>query len=234
MNALCMYGMIGGDKGKNGAGEPIDFKQCFESIKENIIEPNECDVFLHNWNPEYANELKDLYKPKAYKIEPQIRFRTKKKDYYGKRDEFICQSRWYSHKQVLNIKKAYEEVFNVKYDWVMVCRYDLMVFTKFDFSELNEGKVYVSHFNNFGANADKENQTLKNKRLLDMWFIGSSDFMDKFADLYNSIGKYNLTDPHRTSWDFIESFTDPKEVIEFKYYRWYDYEIYRKLKGSKK
>jgi len=74
------------------SGQPRFFKQCYESIYENIIVPNKADVFLHVWSYEnYPNEphkfggdggwknhriekdahiqVIELYKPVEFKIE---------------------------------------------------------------------------------------------------------------------------------------------------------------------
>lgn len=235
--ALCMYGKIGGRTGKDGLGKSIDFVKCFESIKKHIIDINNCDVFMHNWNPEHMIRLLDLYKPKKFIIEPQIKFKTTLKYPTEKRDEFICKSRWYSHKKVLEIKNLYEESYGFKYDWVMVCRYDLNFFLDFNFSELKKGFLYASHFNDWGYKGkepNRDNRTIKERRFLDMWFIASSEFMDKFAGLYDRLDEFSLTDPHRACFNYIASFAgDPLKITRFKFFRWFDYEIDRIIHGSK-
>jgi len=236
--ALCLYGKIGGTTGKNGAGEPIDFRDCFTHIKKHIIDINNCDIFIHCWSTEYTKALLKLYKPKKSIFEPQIQFNTALKSAKDKNHEFICKSRWYSNKQTLLLKKQYEEENNFKYDFVMVSRFDLMFFVDFDFSKLDPSFLHASNWNDPArgiTKANKVNRTLKNRRLLDMWFLGSSDFMGSFALLYDHIYEYAITDPHRASWDYIESFAgDPFKVIKFLFYRWFDYEIYRIKHGSKK
>ncbi len=37
---ICLHGIIGGSKGKNGKGEPWDPKVLYEHIYYNVVEPN--------------------------------------------------------------------------------------------------------------------------------------------------------------------------------------------------
>jgi len=39
--AVCMYGKIGGMSGQDGAGDPIDVKECFDSFKKHVIDKND-------------------------------------------------------------------------------------------------------------------------------------------------------------------------------------------------
>ena len=234
--ALCMYGKIGGMLGKDGAGKTIDFVKCYLSIQEHIIDVNKCDVFMHCWNPEHRDTLLKTYRPKKHIIESQIPFNTTLKSPKDRRDEFICKSRWYSHKKTLGLKREYEKENGFVYDWVMLCRYDLLFFVDFNFAELEPDIFYASHFNDWGfkgRSPNRENHSIKTRRYLDMWFIGSSAFMDRFANIYDVIYKYGVTDPHRASWDYIESFAgDPMKITKFKFFRWYDYELIRNRHGA--
>ena len=231
--ALCMYGKIGGSRGKDGYGDPVDFGKCLLTIKEHIIDINNCDVFIHNWNPELKDTLIEMYQPKDYIIEPQIRFKTTKKYFKERRDEFIGQSRWYSNKQTLTLKRKYELKNKFNYDWVMVCRFDLLFFTDYDFSKLDSSFLYASNFNNWKP-PNKENDTIKKRRLLDMWFIGPTRLMDVISKLYDNFYQYPATDPHRAIWEHLEAYIgDPLKITRFKFYRWFDYELYRIKYGSR-
>ena len=46
--ALCISGM------------PRHFKECYESIKENIIDLYDTDVFIDIWNDKISNDLNHL------------------------------------------------------------------------------------------------------------------------------------------------------------------------------
>ena len=237
-SALCLYGKIGGSQGKNGLGKTINFHECARTVQEHVITPNGCDVFMHCWSAEHKTELMSLYRPKSYTIEPQIIFDTTLDTAKGRADEFICKSRWYSTRESVKLKSSYEREHEFIYEWVMVCRYDVLFFVDFDFRMLEPGYFYASHFNDWGYKSRKpnrENHTLKNRRLLDIWFIGPSQFMNRLATLYDSFYDYAITDPHRAAWDHVQSFSgDPMQVTRFKWFRWYDYELWRIKHGAKR
>jgi hypothetical protein len=238
-NALCMYGKVGGDRGKDGYGSTVDFHACFKTIKAHIIDINACDVFMHSWSQEHEDELVYLYQPKKCLIETQIRFKTTLPTQREKMREFICKSRWYSHQATLRLKREYEQENDFQYDWVMVCRYDLMFFVDFDFRTLEPGFLYASHFNEWRPGKDgrrpKTNKSLTEQKYLDMWFVGPSGFMDRFSGLYDHFYEYTLTNPHHASWAYVNSFAgDPSKATRFRFYRWHDYELYRIINGAKK
>jgi hypothetical protein len=80
--ALCLY------------GQPRDAHVTFQRIKQNVIDPNDCDVFFHAWYDDHDislhkmtpghenrviisgmnNFIVDQYKPKSHLIEKQRKF----------------------------------------------------------------------------------------------------------------------------------------------------------------
>jgi hypothetical protein len=242
-SALCLFGIVGGTNGKNGKGNTIDFVKCCENYHKHIIEVNHCDIFIHSWSIDYAEKLNAIYAPKKFLYEPQRMFNIVNKEELTvsvKRDTFLTSSRWYSTQQSINLKKQYEEDNGFQYDWVMISRFDLMFFVDFDFSKLDKGNIYISHFNNLAGSKnnhstlpDKNNNTLTTDRYLDLWLVAGSQFMDQFGQLYDNFDKYSNTDPHHAMWQHIHSFAgDPRKITKFMFYRWYDYELDRIIKNG--
>jgi hypothetical protein len=125
--ALCIYGQI------------RSFELVKESLKNNLIDIYDMDIFIHFWNRydnsikvnegqfnhvngdiEYGNfnetsidEILNFLKPKLFKIEEPIE--------YAKNTE----SMFYSMEQVNNLKKEYESRYNFEYDIVLRTRIDL-------------------------------------------------------------------------------------------------------------
>jgi len=220
--ALCLSGIVGGTNGKNGRGDDIDFALCSDCYKEYVIEPNNCDVFLHSWSVEHEERLIDLYKPKSWIFEPQI-------DFYAGLDEEIVekarqnkhrfQSKWYSVVQSLLLMKEYG-----KYDCVIISRFDLMFLETLDISKFNLNYIYTP-----GYAGTRENPGYK-YALGDLFFISS----------YNNIMKLVLNKPKRWFYDSgpnphkaifarVENVFDSARRI-LKVYGWtgYEWELYRK------
>jgi len=231
-SAICLFGKAGGDKGKDGLGRRIDYKMCFDSIKKHVIDINQCDVFIHSWDLDIGEEIKDLYEPRHFVFENQIIF-----DEDTDRNRIF--SRWYSTKQSVGLKSFAEKDNNFIYDWVMLCRFDLLFFIDIDFSELEPGYFYAAHWNTPPLVSKKDrvtgelnepdriNRSLVKEGLSDLFFIAPSKMMDKFSLIYDFLGEYGLSS-HYSPWKHIKKrIGDPGKVIKYKYYRWFDFEIYR-------
>ena len=122
------------------SGQVRCFDRCFPTQKKFLIDALECDVFFHFWNtsdlknnirrmvsrdkiPDYehlrdnsvlTNRLINLYNPKEYIIEDQIKFDCS--SYL----EFRFTSMFYSMLQAYNLCKAYGN-----YDCIIRARTDL-------------------------------------------------------------------------------------------------------------
>ncbi len=135
--ALCIYGQI------------RSFDLVKESLKNNLIDIYDMDIFIHFWNRyddsikvndnqfnhengaiEYGNfnetnidEVLNFLKPKSFKIEEPIE--------YAKNTE----SMFYSIEQSNNLKKEYEMRYNFEYDIVLRSRIDLYHNSRLDLFE---------------------------------------------------------------------------------------------------
>lgn len=248
--AMCLYGLVGGKGGKDGAGGDIPFEKCYNKYKKHIIGKNYVDVFIHSWSKHLEDEIVDLYKPKLYKFQEQEMFekeidmparfskvpRDKRKGY-----RFRSLSRWCSVEQSLKLKSLYEHNNNFKYDCVIITRFDTLFFVDVDFSKYDLKYLYASHWNspqnspyNRGKKADRINRSERANAFLDMWFFSNSTTMDVFAKVYEGVrdGKYD-TWQHRSAWDCLVDNGYGRKNFRYTLYRHFDFEIYRWYKENK-
>ena len=109
--ALCLQGL---SSGLNDKGDPVSFESSAETIKKNIIDPNNADVFIHSWGEDalISENIKSIYSPKSYIFEKQISFTSSENVPSSLSDPLkyhSTKSRWYSHGKSLSLKKQYEE-----------------------------------------------------------------------------------------------------------------------------
>lgn len=179
--ALCLHGLVGSTRGKNGdllGGSNEVLELSYNHNSKYILNEN-VDVFVHSWSTELEKDITHLYAPKKYLIEPQIKFEVPeyiKADY---KRAFNHLSRWYSYREVVKLKTEYETQEDFKYDFVLVQRFDLCWNTSIEFNKMLLDKFYVGHG---GLDTSKE--------WSDRWFISNSDNADKFATMYDKLFEY--------------------------------------------
>ena len=71
---ICLHGIIGGDKGKNGAGKPWDPKTLYKHIYHNVVEPNKIfynkiNFIIHSWSVDQSEKILEYYNPIKHCIE---------------------------------------------------------------------------------------------------------------------------------------------------------------------
>lgn len=196
--ALCLMGIVGAVEEKYGLGQSIDYRIGHHFIKKHILDKNDVDVFIHSWSTEFKDELVDIYKPKKYLIEQQIDFGERSLRFQS------LKSRWYSNKQVVELKSEYEKENNFKYDFVMIYRLDCMFNKDVIFSEFDNEYFYNSHINECG-DPGPSNPSDYNSHChcagygayADLWFFGNSDNINLFGTLYDSWDRYGIESPHK-------------------------------------
>ena len=232
--ALCLSGLAGGknDIGRDSGG----IEHSFPNFSKHILEKNDVDVFVHSWSTQIEDKILNLLEPKKYIIEKQIKF-TESKQVGGElRDEHEMgeeimkgnnpgkvisgynppknlkqqnYSQWYSRMKSVELKKEYEEENNFKYDFVMMCRFDVMFFTDIIFENFDNKYFYTSKntVEFVDGSKTKFNAALiykespdrvtfgendwKTKGMMDFWFFSNSECMDKFTNLFNRLNEYN-------------------------------------------
>lgn len=184
--AICLHGLA---TGFNDKGIPVSFKEGIESIKENIIGDHDVDIFFHTWSKDSEDELVKDYNPCRYKVEEQVEFnhpfgigstqysfspeiQTKLQSMY---------SRWYSLNKCVELKREEENAHDFKYDFVVVLRFDMVLYEPFiKFDNLDPKTMYVSNWwhnrFNFGYN--------------DPFIVSGSEQMDRISELCEHLDNY--------------------------------------------
>jgi hypothetical protein len=144
------------------SGQPRGLKESFYSIKEKVIDINNCDVFAHVWIDESVrgkpfrkdvltdifcedteNFILENYKPKKYTFEAQKYFEKEYRDSHrfscynpitNPRPSFNIQSMFYSILKSNELKSTFENENNFKYDCVIRCRFDYTFSENFEIS----------------------------------------------------------------------------------------------------
>lgn len=174
--AICFAGKTGGSKGQNNKGGFVDLDLVYSYYKKNVINGNNCDIFIHNWDPETKEKFNGLFKPKASIFEEQIDFHDKAIKHhqirywmaeYGNTKNLLRKlkikidkrleikinyaekviSRYYSILKSVELMKNYELKNNFKYDIVILTRPDHIFLNSLKFEQFSPLKFYVSNWN---------------------------------------------------------------------------------------
>jgi hypothetical protein len=215
--AFCLHGLAAGKNFKHG-GLEVTFEAESDLYKQHILGINNCDVFMHSWSVDVADQLKEIYQPRKALFQnsevfftPTLgeRFKDFKKKLRGKTRELYrvnnIYSRWATFKRAVDLVGQYEEENGVRYDFIMVSRFDMSLFTDIDFSQLDPEKFYAGRWVGFRDTSGKvipEEKTFShpdkffryergfpttNEGLSDFWFIASADNMKRFAQIFDEL-----------------------------------------------
>ena len=164
-------------------GEYIDYVMVRDSIYKHIVMSNpnfDFDFFLHGWNLDLENHLTELYNPKKVLFENNSNYNEVISSVIDNQSDFGGVSGGLSLKKSLELKEIYEIESNKVYDYVVIYRYDVLLWKdiKLHNYELNN-YIYVNGWDG-SCNAD-------------FHFIMSNNNSYKFKYLYDSVKLYNNT-----------------------------------------
>lgn len=186
------------------SGQPRFLEKYYDCIYNNIIRPNNADVFFHCWeiedisrpfrygsgwaneriNPNYKNFLLNKYKPKAYIFEYQKKFIDDDVDF-----TFSLKSGYAGGTE--NKDGAKYHTFATRSMWysIMKCwelcssdSYDCVIKHRFDAGISKTLKVENYDLNHLWA------EDLGRSELVNNWCnFGNSEVMSKYCTIYNKI-----------------------------------------------
>lgn len=181
------------------SGHLRTFEDNFESVKINILDRMDCDVFIHTWDimgmayrpcdsglysietQRLAHKIQRLYNPKKLVIEPTKNFnitplmRARLLDH---RDISGILSMFYKIEACNALKKEYEKENDFTYDCVIRFRGDLFMDTPMPVDHnTNLGHLFIPMYGNFAG-------------ICDQFAYGSSPIMDTYSGLYSNIQQY--------------------------------------------
>jgi hypothetical protein len=230
--ALCFYGMATMHTLKY-AKKYIHKDISIPLWIKNIIEPNNMDVFIHCWSPEYENIYINNFKPKKYYFEDKKIWPYRKTHHriidYDERIDQIMQSVHYSLKQSVCMKSQYENEYNFKYDIVMIARMDIIWFNKLNFNDynLNSSLIYTSPWNH----AFDKNKIMKLPKpyIFDHYIITGSLLADKIANIFDHIDCYLSHETPQIIKYYYFKDNHILDKIRPLFYRFYDHILLRWL-----
>ena len=192
--AICLSGLIGSSR-KYGQGKTIDYKKTKFFFEKNFSDKNiNFFYFLHCWNKEIKDEIVEFYNPTDYLFETPLKI-DNRLDY--KQNTYISSN--YSKKKVIELKKNYEEDNNIKFDLIILTRFDLLIYKQLNLHSLDKKKFYVVGPRTHHSKSCKClfcDESNINHCLNDPLFIGSSSDIDKFSLAYDNLDQYGYESNH--------------------------------------
>jgi hypothetical protein len=164
-------------------GEYIDYNMVRDSIFKHIVTSNpdfDFDFFLHGWNLDLENHLRDIYNPKKFLFENNSNYNEVISSVINNGSDFGGVSGGLSLKKSIELKEIYEIESNVVYDYVIIYRYDILLWKDIILHNyyLNN-YIYVNGWDG-SCNAD-------------FHFIMSNSNSHKFKYLFDSVKLYDNT-----------------------------------------
>ena len=196
--AYTLNGLIGGiSSGKNMNADVGDYtsqsslvlRYVSKFLKKYVLENNDVDIFIFSWEVDKLEEFKKYLNPKKIKLIPQINFEIPE-HIKGTNDKRVIAhySRWYGVKEVMKLKREYEQENNFKYDLVVNARFDLCYNKPFDFSCLSTNQFHIP----IHPDRPTYGWPNENSEILDHIFASSSENMDKYSKLFDKLSEYTL------------------------------------------
>lgn len=175
------------------SGELRSILDCWPSIEENFILQNpdyKVDIFLHSWiYPDHVESQSKRDRIASRIPFTKVRLESPKTQEFSERGiipdprfahpsvNFL--SMFYGLKQVNELRKNYQEVNNITYDYIVRLRTDILFTRKVKpIDQYDKNFIHVNWetpHTNYGIN--------------DCFAIASPDLMDKFLSVYDNMDK---------------------------------------------
>ena len=184
------------------SGHLRKFDQTFHSLRQNFLQSHKSDIFIHTWDKlgfsckfktdsvlnntnQKLTQIKSLYNPKNFIIEPSDFIETLKQEgdqyaphlMYEPKHVGHMASMFYKIYACNELRKKYE-LDNVSYDYVIRCRADLVFESPIILPPKSENTIWIPRFI---SNTDW---------YTDQFAIGDSYSMDLYSSLYFDIPEY--------------------------------------------
>lgn len=193
--AFCLY------------GQPRNTKKTLPNIKESWTKHQDIDFFVHAWideslrNKPFRSDIPAdiLYdgledsiistlSPVDFKFQKNLEFSSEYNDskswpchhpYTSEGAGQRMQSHFYSIKSVMDMKRNYEDKMGIKYDCVIVCRFDMIFKKEYRISDYDMDSLNV-----------KNDCTHTSYCLNDQLAMSNSVIMDEYANFFENIERY--------------------------------------------
>lgn len=220
--AVVFHGIVGGVKDRNSVGESIDFEACSKLIKNNILDQYDCDVFMHSWSTDVEEELVKIYKPKVSSFQTQEHFGYDQETAASPKigQAFRTTSKYTSLERALELKKSYENEHGFKYDWVLVLRFDLVIFTKLSLEAFDNSCFYLCSEPHWAHIAPT-------RKAHDIVFLSNSENMDEFGTIIKTHVEIAYDAHLMVARKLQVMFKNNIGKVQLGFARYKDMEIYR-------
>ena len=217
--ALCLSGQ---SRKVDTRGIKIDWTDALPYFRKNLLDLHEIDIFIHTWDNPGDNELKsDLirdFSPAGIKIEKSIfpnydverlnlNIPFDKGHYTGSTGIQAAMSRWDSQQKSNEIRKRFQEETGDSYDFILCCRFDLLLYSPFPFDKMNPAHYYVSNWHAFWNPEDRF------YGYQDCWFISGDENTNVHCDLFDDLINYWQDDSDLSS--YCINFLKQKQSVKF-------------------
>jgi hypothetical protein len=138
------------------SGLPRNVDNGYQNILNNLIIPNNPDIFIHTWGEDenLKNRVIELYQPKLITFEPQRIFVNDSLELermmlsHGRsytREKFVemIYSSWYSVQASNTLKEGYRLANNIVYDYVIRARFDINYSIELNCAHYDRNSVYI-------------------------------------------------------------------------------------------
>ena len=190
--ALCLHGYFDSRMDHTSKGS-----DGYNHIKKHILDVADADVYIHNWQPELEQSIRDLYNPVKAIFEEQIDFSETVNnlglaDMPGDsplgRSPATILSHFYS------IQKCFEQIDLSEYDCIIKARFDIGRINR-NTSGPGKQNPYPVQCINFDPTLNMDGlymadwQYMESDGPADMWFYGPPKIMKHFSTLYDYLVK---------------------------------------------
>ena len=194
--AICLHGL---SSGSNDKGDRVSFDRGLESIREHICDHYDTDIYFHTWSTGSEDQLIEKYQPTNHIVESQIEF-----DNGNKSKKHSVYSRWYSFARSIEVLTR----SNQSYDFVLACRFDLVLLNKFlNFETFNNDNFFITHWwqnhCRYGYN--------------DPWFVSNQSNMSRMSTLYDNLDRYMKDGSDYEKYIMSLPEVSPNELPEIKH-----------------
>lgn len=128
----------------------INIKAVKRSIHRHIIQTNShmnFDFFLHCWNTDLQETFVNIYQPKSFLFEDNKIFQQDILDKCAYPSCYSGPSQLLSMRKSIELKEKYEQEHNIKYDIVILYRYDVLLWKDIILSNYDLSKqMYTSAY----------------------------------------------------------------------------------------
>jgi len=219
--AYTINGLMGSIDGKNFENKNADHvnilaKYVYKSIDSRILKNNDVDIFLFSWHDKEGEHIDNIFKPKKSIHTEQIKFTDLPawldKD-PGHRPRVQAHiSRWYGFKEVMKLRKQYEQETGTKYDLVVNARFDHYWEKDIDFSTFDTNQIHLS---NFTCTTWGWPSNVAPNELFGDLFVMKPKYIDNLAGMFDLLYEYtapgNCTQYKTISHHFLTKYHFEKQ-----------------------